>query len=149
MQVNDFLSLVKQMIGKELVMEVDSPENFSMDSSNTNNTGEVSDISSTSTSTSTSTDTIDTNVSSLDNSTVDLGLDNSNIGGSGLTPTYDIDVDVNNEENPNQSAVTASAPKYRILDVIFDEDDDLNTKVKIQNILDGKVETKHLNDIII
>lgn len=149
MQVNDFLSLVKQMIGKELVTEVDSPENFSMDSSSPNSTSEVSDVSSTSTSTSTSTDTIDTNVSSLDNSTVDLGLDNSNIGGSGLTPTYDIDVDVNDEENPNQSAVTASAPKYRILDVIFDEDDDLNTKVKIQNILDGKVETKHLNDIII
>lgn len=148
MQVNDFLSLVKQMIGKELVTEVDSPENFSMDSSS-NSTSEVSDVSSTSTSTSTSTDTIDTNVSSLDNSTVDLGLDNSNIGGSGLTPTYDIDVDVNDEENPNQPAVTASAPKYRILDVIFDEDDDLNTKVKIQNISNGKVETKHLNDIII
>lgn len=150
MQVNDFLSLVKQMIGKELVTEVDSPENFSMDSSAaTNSTGEISNSSSTSTSTSTSTDTIDTNVSSLDNSTVDLGLDNSNIGGSGLTPTYDIDVDVNDEENPNQPAVTASAPKYRILDVIFDEDDDLNTKVKIQNISNGKVETKHLNDIII
>ena len=144
MQINDFLSLVKQMIGKELVMEVDSPENFSMGSSSTN-TDEVSDTSDTSTSTS----TIDTNVSSLDNSTVDLGLDNSNIGGSGLTPTYDIDVDVNDEENPVQSAATASAPKYRILDVIFDEDDDLNTKVKIQNIVDGKVETKHLNDIII
>jgi hypothetical protein len=145
MQINDFLSLVKQMIGKELVMEVDSPENFSMGSSSTTSTDEVSDTSDTST----STDTIDTNVSSLDNSTVDLGLDNSNIGGSGLTPTYDIDVDVNDEENPAQSAATASAPKYRILDVIFDEDDDLNTKVKIQNIVDGKVETKHLNDIII
>lgn len=145
MQINDFLSLVKQMIGKELVMEVDSPENFSMDSSSTTSTDEVSDTSNTST----STDTIDTNVSSLDNSTVDLGLDNSNIGGSGLTPTYDINVDVNDEENPAQSATAASAPKYRILDVIFDEDDDLNTKVKIQNIVDGKVETKHLNDIII
>jgi hypothetical protein len=54
------------------------------------------------------------------------------------------------DENPEgQQGPAPSAPKFRILDVMFDEDDDLNTKVKIQNVDTGKVEIKNLDEIII
>ena len=125
MQTDKFFSLVKQLIGKELVTEVDSPSDFSLDNSST----------------------LDT--SSFDDNTVDLGLNNSQTGGAGLTPTYDIDVDMDNEDIKNQQNISPAAPKFRILDVIFDDDDDINTKVKIQNIETGKTEIKNLDQIII
>jgi len=149
MQTTKFLSLVKQLIGKDLVTEVDSPSDFSMGGSDTNattNTSTGTDTASTNTSSTSS--TTSTNTSS-DDSTVDLGFNSGDSGGAGLSPTYDVDVDMEDENPENQQNVVPAAPKYKILDVIFDEDDDLNTKVKIQNIDTGKVEIKNLDEIII
>lgn len=150
MQTTKFLSLVKQLVGKDLVTEVDSPSDFSMGTSiGTTDIGTTGG-SDTSTDTVSSASSSSSETSTSDDSTVDLGFDTSNTGGAGLTPTYDIDVDVDDEGNPiNQQNVNPMAPKYRILDVIFDDDDDLNTKVKIQNIDTGKVEIKNLDEIII
>ena len=151
MQTTKFLSLVRQLIGKDLVTEVDSPSDFSMGGTSTGaDTTASTGVDTSSTTSSTSTSTTSTDTSSLDdNSTVDLGLDQSGVGGAGLSPTYDVDVDMNDENPDGQQTANPAAPKYRILDVMFDEDDDLNTKVKIQNIDTGKTEIKNLDEIII
>ena len=151
MQTNKFLSLVRQLIGKDLVTEVDSPSDFSMGTSaGTSDLGTGTSDTSTSTSTVSSTSSSSSETSTSDDSTVDLGFDTSSAGGAGLTPTYNIDVDTDDEGNPiNQQNVNPMAPKYRILDVIFDDDDDLNTKVKIQNVDTGETEIKNLDEIII
>lgn len=149
MQTTKFLSLVRELIGKNLVTEDDSPSDFSMggDTGSTD-AGSTSSTSSTSTSsTSSTTSTSSTSSTDSDMSTADLGL-GGNSGGAGLTPTYDVDVDVDSE-NPEAQPQQPEAPKYRVLDVMFDEDDDLNTKVKIQNIDTGKTEIKRLDEIII
>lgn len=149
MQTNKFLSLVRQLIGKDLVTEVDSPSDFSMGTSTGTTDVGATGTSDTSTSTVSSTSSSSSETSTSDDSTVDLGFDTSNVGGAGLTPTYNIDVDTDDEGNPiNQQNVNPMAPKYRILDVIFD-DDDLNTKVKIQNVDTGETEIKNLDEIII
>lgn len=148
MQTTKFLSLVRQLIGKDLVTEVDSPADFSMGSADTGGASASVDTASTASTTST-TDTTSSTDSSSDTSTVDLGLDNSNTGGAGLSPTYDVDVDLDDENPEGQQGPAPSAPKFRILDVMFDEDDDLNTKVKIQNVDTGEVEIKNLDEIII
>ena len=162
MQTSKFLSLVKQLIGKDIITEVDSPSDFSMGSntgsttsstkSNTSvgpNTTTSSTVSTTNTVNSSDSDTSNSdmsNFSSFDDSTVDLGLDTSSFGGAGLTPSYD----TSDDDNPvNDQNIDPAAPKFRILDVIFDEDDDLNTKVKIQDIETGKTEIKRLDEIII
>ncbi len=155
MQTTKFLSLVKQLIGKDLVTEVDSPSDFSMggttDSSlvgsPTSTDTSISTSASTTSTNTTPTDT-STNTSNDDMSTVDLGLDNSNMGGAGLSPSYD-DNDGDFDGNIDQQPSMSQAPKFKILDVMFDEDDDLNTKVKIQNIDTGEVEIKNLDEIII
>lgn len=150
MQTNKFLSLVRQLIGKDLVTEVDSPSDFSMGTSTGTTDIGTTGTSDTSTSTVSSTSSSSSETSTSDDSTVDLGFDTSSAGGAGLTPTYNIDVDTDDEGNPiNQQNVNPMAPKYRILDVIFDDDDDLNTKVKIQNVDTGETEIKNLDEIII
>jgi hypothetical protein len=150
MQTNKFLSLVRQLIGKDLVTEVDSPSDFSMGTSTGTTDIGTTGASDTSTSTVSSTSSNSSETSTSDDSTVDLGFDTSSAGGAGLTPTYNIDVDTDDEGNPiNQQNVNPMAPKYRILDVIFDDDDDLNTKVKIQNVDTGETEIKNLDEIII
>lgn len=151
MQTTEFLSLVRQLIGKDLVTEVDSPSDFSMGGTDTSaSTASAGGTDTTSTSTSTSTtSTTDTKSDSSSDSTVDLGFNSGDSGGAGLSPTYDVDVDMDNENPEGQQNASPQAPKFRILDVMFDEDDDLNTKVKIQNIDNGKTEIKRLDEIII
>lgn len=148
MQTTKFLSLVRQLIGKNLVTEDDSPADFSMGGATSGSTEISSDMASATTDTTTT--TTDTNTTSDNNSDLsDLGLPDSGMGGAGLSPSYDVDVDVNDDQQSNEQNAGPAAPKYRILDVIFDDDDDLNTKVKIQNIETGKVEIKKLDEIII
>lgn len=60
-----------------------------------------------------------------------------NIGGGGYSP-----------EEPEQAAAPMPPePEYQIIDVLINDQDDTDIKVKIKNMETGQVETKNLNEI--
>lgn len=160
MQTDKFFSLVKQLIGKELVTEIDSPSDFSMGNTGSASGNMSSGVSSIDTasagtgtsSTSSTASTTTTDTSNSDNSNNDNMDDFSDFsgetGGGKLSPTYDVNVDMNDQpEEGEQPVMDEPAPRYKILDVLFDPDDDLNTKVKIQNIDTGETEVVNLSEV--
>lgn len=152
--IDRYLSLVKELVGKKLVTEEDSPSDFSMrspadtpaadtasvDTSNVD-TGDVN-VDSSATDTSNSANDSSDPLDNFEMSSQDLDIPSTG-GGLGLS-SGDGD---GSEEMQNMDAIDNSVPKYKILDIVFDPDDDLNTQVKVQNMDTEEISTKNLLDI--
>lgn len=153
-QLNVFESAKKypwlnKLVGKRLV-EDDTPADFAkgspLDSNTTNNTisSDMSNDNLTNIDNNTADDSSDSDLDNFDFDT-SSGQDSNGFGdidisvGGGYSPEDDTE----NEENP----LPVNTPDYKIIDVLLNDEDDTDIKVKTQNTDTNEIEIKDLSDI--
>lgn len=153
-QLNVFESIknypwLNKIMNQRLV-EDDTPADFAkgspLDSNTTNNTisSDMSNDNLTNTDNNTADNSSDSDLDNFDFDT-SSGQDSNGFGdidisvGGGYSPEDDTE----NEENP----LPVNTPDYKIIDVLLNDEDDTDIKVKVQNTDTNKIEIKDLSDI--